>query len=164
MERQQNEGALEPRLQCSCCQRWTHARCEQLGDEEFRLLTTQADIEYVCRSCTEDQPWTATLRQLLKVSYVTALKNLSSCQSVKPEQIHQIKQAIEQDQLPSCADFCRDVRRLVGTVDGFEATLLAAMPWLHTGAEKIVVQSSRTLDDLSGTVPREVQKQVSAPI
>ena len=52
----------------------------------------------------------------------------------------------------------------MGTVDGFEATLLAAMPWLHTGAEKIVVQSSRTLDDLSGTVPREVQKQVSAPI
>ncbi|XP_064207004.1 histone-lysine N-methyltransferase 2A-like isoform X3 [Anguilla rostrata] len=68
-------------MQCARCDRWVHAKCEQLTDEMYEILSNLPEsVAYTCTSCTERPPaeWRTALEKELQGSVrqvLTALLN-----------------------------------------------------------------------------------------
>ncbi|KAG9348259.1 hypothetical protein JZ751_001994, partial [Albula glossodonta] len=68
-------------MQCGRCARWVHARCENLTDEMYEILSNLPEsVAYTCTSCTQRPPaeWRTALEKELQGSVrrvLTALLN-----------------------------------------------------------------------------------------
>ncbi|XP_048838562.1 histone-lysine N-methyltransferase 2A isoform X2 [Brienomyrus brachyistius] len=68
-------------MQCSRCERWVHAKCENLSEEMHEVLSNLSDtVAYTCIDCAERHPvdWRAALEKELQASVqqvLTALLN-----------------------------------------------------------------------------------------
>ncbi|KAJ7990457.1 hypothetical protein DPEC_G00300510 [Dallia pectoralis] len=68
-------------MQCGRCEHWVHARCENLTDDMYELLSSLPEnLAYTCTLCTERQPaeWRTALEKKLQGSVrqvLTALLN-----------------------------------------------------------------------------------------
>uniref|UniRef100_A0A3Q2QCV2 Histone-lysine N-methyltransferase n=1 Tax=Fundulus heteroclitus TaxID=8078 RepID=A0A3Q2QCV2_FUNHE len=57
------------KMECSRCKKWVHAKCENLTDEAFELLSKlPQSVAYTCGKCTERHPaeWRAVLERELQ--------------------------------------------------------------------------------------------------
>ncbi|XP_046572748.1 LOW QUALITY PROTEIN: uncharacterized protein LOC124280812 [Haliotis rubra] len=62
-------------IQCVKCESWVHARCEQLSDEMYQLLSClPEDVHYTCRICEKQRP--APWENLLRAEFVASLKTV----------------------------------------------------------------------------------------
>ncbi|XP_071095987.1 histone-lysine N-methyltransferase 2A-like [Haliotis cracherodii] len=62
-------------IQCVKCESWVHARCEQLSDEMYQLLSClPEDVHYTCRICEKQRP--APWERLLRAEFVASLKTV----------------------------------------------------------------------------------------
>uniref|UniRef100_A0A1A8V3E7 Histone-lysine N-methyltransferase n=1 Tax=Nothobranchius furzeri TaxID=105023 RepID=A0A1A8V3E7_NOTFU len=86
---------------CSRCNRWVHAKCENLTDEKYQLLSKLPEsVAYMCTKCTECHPaeWRAVLERELQGcirNILNALLNsrtsthlLRYTQAVKPPELN----------------------------------------------------------------------------
>ncbi|XP_058050480.1 histone-lysine N-methyltransferase 2A isoform X3 [Ahaetulla prasina] len=68
-------------MQCGKCDRWVHAKCEDLSDEMYEILSNLPEsVAYTCINCTEQHPpeWRLALEKELQLSLkqvLTALLN-----------------------------------------------------------------------------------------
>ncbi|XP_067676995.1 histone-lysine N-methyltransferase 2A-like isoform X2 [Haliotis asinina] len=62
-------------IQCVKCESWVHARCEQLSDEMYQLLSClPEDVHYTCQICEKQRP--APWEKLLRAEFVASLKTV----------------------------------------------------------------------------------------
>lgn len=38
-------------LQCNCCERWVHATCEEITQEDMKPFTKHETLPYICTGC-----------------------------------------------------------------------------------------------------------------
>lgn len=124
------------KLECNCCGVWVHAGCEQLPEEDFRLLSASPKIEYICRLCGPEKIWLGALRHHLNSLYARVLADFADQQAVScpisSSQLDIISDKVARDEYKSCAEFSSDVRLLANqNSDLVESLLLAVMPWIQ---------------------------------
>ena len=99
------------KLECNCCGAWVHAGCEQLPEEDFRLLSASPKIEYICQLCGPEKIWLAALRHHLSSLYARVLADLTDQQAgcpVSSSQLNIISDKVARDEYKSCAEFSSD--------------------------------------------------------
>lgn len=122
------------KLECNCCSAWVHAGCEQLPEEDFRLLSASPKIEYICRLCGPERIWLGALRHHSNSLYARVLADLTdSLNSTCPlssSQLDIISDKVTRDEYATCAEFCSDVRLLPNQHDLVESVFQTVMPWI----------------------------------
>lgn len=67
-------------MECAKCNKWVHAKCEQLSEEQYQILSVLPEsIEYFCKLCCSDpQPqWKQAIDIELQASFKYIIKLLS---------------------------------------------------------------------------------------
>lgn len=67
-------------MECNKCKKWIHARCENLSDEQYQILSILPEsLEYQCQSCSKDSTgtWRQAIQAELRSSFNTVLRLLS---------------------------------------------------------------------------------------
>ncbi|XP_055958891.1 histone-lysine N-methyltransferase 2B [Patella vulgata] len=71
-------------VHCAICNSWVHAKCEELSDEMYQLVSYLPDnINYTCRICSTHKPaqWELAMKQLFLDGLMSVLRTLISCKS-----------------------------------------------------------------------------------
>ncbi|XP_041470400.1 uncharacterized protein LOC121419962 [Lytechinus variegatus] len=71
-------------MQCADCNRWVHAKCENLSDDQYRILTELPDsVPYRCPPCAKHKPtpWKVEVDEELQAGFVNVLNALYNCKS-----------------------------------------------------------------------------------
>ncbi|XP_063960112.1 uncharacterized protein LOC129266154 [Lytechinus pictus] len=71
-------------MQCADCSRWVHAKCENLSDDQYRILTELPDsVPYRCPPCAKHKPtpWKVEVNEELQAGFVNVLNALYNCKS-----------------------------------------------------------------------------------
>lgn len=69
-------------MECGDCERWVHAKCEGLSDEQYNMLSTLPEnIEFICRKCSETNTqsniWREAVAGEFKSGLLSVVKLLS---------------------------------------------------------------------------------------
>ncbi|XP_039197696.1 histone-lysine N-methyltransferase 2A isoform X3 [Crotalus tigris] len=105
-------------MQCGKCDRWVHAKCENLSDEMYEILSNLPEsVAYTCINCTEQHPpeWRLALEKELQLSLkqvLTALLNsrttshlLRYRQAAKPPDLNpEIEESVPSQSSPKGPD------------------------------------------------------------
>ncbi|XP_072166012.1 uncharacterized protein [Diadema setosum] len=71
-------------MQCSDCDRWVHAKCENLSDDQYRILTELPDsVPYLCPICGRNRQtrWKHEVNEELHAGFLNVLNALNNCKS-----------------------------------------------------------------------------------
>ncbi|XP_030834287.1 uncharacterized protein LOC579728 [Strongylocentrotus purpuratus] len=71
-------------VQCADCNRWVHAKCENLSDDQYRILTELPDsVPYRCPPCAKNKPtpWKGEVDEELQAGFMNVLNALYSCKN-----------------------------------------------------------------------------------
>ncbi|KAK6172193.1 hypothetical protein SNE40_015908 [Patella caerulea] len=71
-------------VHCAICNSWVHAKCEELSDEMYQLVSYLPDnINYTCRICSTQKPaqWELAMKELFLDGLTSVLRTLISCKS-----------------------------------------------------------------------------------
>lgn len=67
-------------MECGACKRWIHARCENLTDEQYNMLSILPEhIEFICRKCARAEPtvWRDAVTKEFNGCLLSVIKQLS---------------------------------------------------------------------------------------
>lgn len=69
-------------MECGGCERWVHAKCEGLSDEDYNMLSVLPEsIEFFCKKCSKNNPssnaWREAVLAELKTGLLSVVKILS---------------------------------------------------------------------------------------
>ena len=68
-------------IQCGQCDSWVHARCEELTDEMYNIMSyLPEDVPFYCRICSPERPapWETMLQNEMKSGFQIILDTLLS--------------------------------------------------------------------------------------
>lgn len=126
-------------MECNCCGMWVHAECEQLCEEDFRLLCSTSDVDYICSLCCPDKNWAISLWRHANRTFSEILAKY--LESMSSAELVAINDKANRSEYRSCAEFRADVRQLPDELGVTESDVLSAMPWVKCeGNPKNVVQ------------------------
>lgn len=125
------------KMECNCCGSWVHAQCEELPEEDFRLLCTSNSIEFVCRLCCPDKIWLKALRRHANQIFMEILAKLIGLDVVSTNQTDAISCKVSQNEYLNCSGFTSDVRQLVDQSNENQFDLVSLMPWIEAKKKPI---------------------------
>ena len=133
------------KLECNCCGAWIHAHCEQLCDDEFRLLCTLDSVDFLCSlCCCREKSWSATLRSHANKLYTDVVDTLAERMALQPDQVDVLHEKVFKEEYANIASFCRDVRQLSNDTAVTESVFSSTMPWLRSVERAPLVQQNVT--------------------
>nr|KAI8747326.1 histone-lysine N-methyltransferase 2A isoform X1 [Biomphalaria glabrata] len=68
-------------VHCAICESWVHAKCEELTDDEYQLISLLPDeVQFTCRVCSSDKPryWERVLKSQFSNNLMNILNALES--------------------------------------------------------------------------------------
>lgn len=61
-------------MECGECQRWVHAKCEGVPDEQYNMLSALPEnIEFICKKCSKSSPNSNIWREAVLTEFKTGL-------------------------------------------------------------------------------------------
>lgn len=69
-------------MECGDCRHWVHAKCEQLNDEQYNMLSVLPEhIEFICRKCNPANATSSHWRDAVTAEFQAGLASIMKCLS-----------------------------------------------------------------------------------
>ncbi len=124
------------KMECNCCGTWVHAECEELSEEDFRLLCSATKIDYVCSLCCPEKNWADTLRRHANQIFTEILAKLSEVENMPTSELDAICDKVNRNEYQNCGEFDTDIRQFSDRLSVTDSSILALVPWTETIQKK----------------------------